>query len=803
MQSNIRSRAQARVGACADGPFDRRPTLASLAIFAGVATTIVVATFASGRPIGWGDEGLGAFMYMPGLWVRYAFFGWNPLVNAGGAFPANPETSALLPLASVAWLVHAAGLPPTLFEAGYIWFVHFGALTFSYLLITKLLAGRYMRAAAFVGALAYDLSLYGITTYWRIFDINVDLLVLTPFLLYTTCRLVEAEESGFWKALLGGAVGVLLLSSAFADLAYIVPIAVLTTAFGGWYVVRQRHVHEWRHSVGRVMGGWMLVGLSSAVTLLQTATDAPSAYSATGHVISSTTFLAVSSQSESYASLLRGFAVGIGSSVWAAKDPSWRFAYYSPEFTALAVGLLFVMAVGPMRRTNRGVALSAQVTFGAGIVGAMGLAGPTGAAYGWAFSHVPYFELLRIPYLALAPFVLIGSAIAVACGVRVLTCMWTDSLACVGGPEGFASKAGQFVPVALCAAVVVVYGWPVESGVVLTAPVTFHGPLVQSEVSVPASYPQLAAVLKRSGLQGGCVLVLPLAVNGARTLAWRYGYDGPDDDWLLLAQRVISSLHGSTGQLSRSFLAAMQGGFRSVVEEGGLLGCRYVLLQANSIADVYAGPDGSVPLDGIANRGAVAVAMRDARAALAQLDASRIWVRKALTLYRLPGLLVEPPVYARALSRDAVIPSLRVRAISPTEWLIGVSGGRGEWSLVLNESWAPGWRAFVMPGRESGVVGELVAGANWLLGELSGNGGRPNIDVSGLGSRGQASGLVLPDENGWVLKPSTTDHGTRTVALVYVPQTIVGYGVLVSIISFLLVLVGVAHESRFWHRDED
>jgi hypothetical protein len=764
-------------------------------LFVSVAAATVGMTFSSGRPIGWGDEGLGAFMYAPALWLRYAFFTWNPLVSGGGAFPVSPESTALLPLAAFASLLHALGLPPVAFEAAYVYLVHFAAMSLVYLLARRLLLGSYARGAAVVAALAYDLSLYAASSYWRIYDINISLLVLAPFTLYVTCRYVDRGGPGFWTTTLASAGGLVLLASAFTDLAYVVPIGALAFCFLIWYAMRKHSGAQSLRAVCRAAAGWVLIGSAGALVLSSTIALSPSAYTGTGHTISSTSFLAVSSQYETLGSLLRGFAIGVHSPVWLAKDPPWRFAYYRPALAAVGVVLLLTTLLGPLWRTNRGVASVSVGVYALGLLGAMGSQGPTGTIFLWAFRHVPYFVLLRIPYLALAPLILIGSSMGLACGARGLASTFAATYSRVTGrtpdPRGLPGIA-VLGAITTC---VGIYGFPIETGVVLTGAVTFHGPQVTSEVSVPSTYHVLSGELRRLDLNGSCVLVFPLAVNGARPLAWHYGYDGPDDDWLLLGQRVVSSLHGATGPLSQALLAAMQGGFPSVIADGGLLGCSYVLLQSNSMADVYGGVGGSAALGGTANSALVNAAMASARVALARLSARLVWRGPSLALYRLPSEMVVPPVYARPVGSSSIAPALYSRQVSPTEWLVRAVGGRGKWSLVLNQSWDAGWTAYQIPSPPCGPCTGLAAAASAVVNTLSGDSALGVTDVSGLGPTGQRAGLVLPDANGWVLS-GVGRRKRAEVALVYVPQEVVGYGALVSIVATLLLLVGAAGEVR-------
>jgi len=64
----------------------RRYSLVAPIILTLIAAIITALTFRNGRPIGWGDEGLGAFLYDPKHWLTDAYYAWDPTINLGGSY---------------------------------------------------------------------------------------------------------------------------------------------------------------------------------------------------------------------------------------------------------------------------------------------------------------------------------------------------------------------------------------------------------------------------------------------------------------------------------------------------------------------------------------------------------------------------------------------------------------------------------------------------------------------------------------------------------------------------------------------
>jgi hypothetical protein len=279
--------------------------------------------------------------------------------------------------------------------------------------------------------------------------------------------------------------------------------------------------------------------------------------------------------------------------------------------------------------------------------------------------------------------------------------------------------------------------------------------------------------------KGMRVLTLPLSTDGNISLKWTNGYNGPDDSALLFGVPTISYFQEGSGLLSRYLVN--NNGVAGVIQSAGRLGCEYVLLQGDAISGVYGGSTGGTPIGPRADPGSVHALLTSARYALQYFGATRIATFGDLMLYRLPDPMVFPLVFAQSLSTGGLPPRLKVSSISPVEWQVQASGGRGDWRLVLNAAADPGWRVVTSDTRSS------MANSIWPVVPfiLSGFHEIPGVSYGQMGSGGVSAATVLPDYNGWS-EPPVTSGRTMNLVVLYHPQILVGIGWTVSLVCILV-----------------
>jgi hypothetical protein len=769
----------------------RRYSLVAPIILTLIAAIITALTFRNGRPIGWGDEGLGAFLYDPKHWLTDAYYAWDPTINLGGSYPIDPATTALLPLATAWTLLRSAGFPYVAIQALYIFGVLDAALLFWFWTFTSALTAaamprspRFTTLAAFSGSVAAVINLYSATTYWRLFDLNISIIALVPFVLWLINKAFDGAPA--WSLITEAALGFVLLSAAFLNFAYLVPVGILAVCYALWRT-------SWRR--GRASRAWFRLMLAAvtavfvdAALFLPAILSSVGAYGSAGKGLPNNTVLSSSSEYASLWNVARGMAVSPASALWLGKDPSWRYFYSGPLGIACGLLVLGVMALGLVGKSTRRVAAFGIAMFSVGILAATGAGGPTGALFSWCFTHIPGFVLFRIPYLAFAPFVMVGIGMAVAGGTAWLAGAVSQvSVLRSRKLLGRCMSLSHVIGVAT-AVLMIGYAFPLSSGMAVDEPVTIHGPTVSVEIEVPNDYSVIGRFLAEHD-PGGYrrVLALPLSEAQSVALAWPDGYDGPDYDYLLLGAPSLEFLANGIDAWERDFIRdSKDSNLRSLIRTAGLLGCGYVLLQGDVLSDVYAGRGGDEGLSLTADPKAVGELLTSARATLAQLGSRMVLAAGELALYELPAGLVRPLFYALPAEATGKAPVIRASAVNPVEWRITATGGRGSWLLLMNAETSRGWETFV-----SGASGS--ASRNSVLGVLAdvpiaaaGIRASPRLGSDEIMAGGISGHTVLPSGNSW--REEALNGSTRTLILIFVPQVWRGVVNLVSVVGWFALL---------------
>ena len=761
-----------------------------------IALLVTLLNFRTGLPIGFADGGLGQFLYDPGHWLQDSFYGWDPSMNLGGAYGISPATTVLLPLTATWTALARLGLSSWAIQTLYIFGILEAALLFSFYAIRRTLAASSRPrsaslpfAAPLVGSIATVFNLYSATTYWRLFDLNVALIALVPFLIWLINKAFDGARVLTLSILL--AVGLIVLSPAFSNLAYIPPVAVLTITYAAWRATLVRRP---------TCRPFLRLAAASLVALLADASiygpailSSLTAYSApTANLLSNSLVLSVSSAQASIWNVLRGMVVSPSNDLWLGKDPSWRYFYSTPIGLALGVLLLALAVVGLRTRETRRCAGYALLVLSLGALGAMGSAGPTGALFLWCFAHVPAFTLLRIPYLAFAPFLTVGFGLATAAGAQSVlsACQGVRARSSVFEGRGL-HRIRQWRPTnshvtLLILALLVGYAFPLTVGLEVPEPITIHGPTITSTVKVPPDYIVVRRYLASHDLAGSRVLALPLSEATNVALRWRNGYDGPNDDYLLLHAPTVAFLSSGVDPWEVDFIRALDvSALPALINAAAILGCRYVLLQADALAEVYGGPGGDEALSVRANRGAIAHFIKSARAALAQLQARRVLTAGQLTLYQLPSALVRPQVYSVATAAGSEAPTIQAHPVTPTEWIVTATGGRGGWYLVLNAQTDTGWRML----RSTASPRDSLNPVSRLLGRLAldaaGVSMARGISVAQVWAGGEKGSTVLPA--GMIWPEFATGSGKQTIVLIFAPELWHGLANLLSILGWSCV----------------
>jgi hypothetical protein len=362
-------------------------------------------------------------------------------------------------------------------------------------------------------------------------------------------------------------------------------------------------------------------------------------------------------------------------SYWA---PSWRLTYDTPLFKVLSAVLVFVVALGVLARWSRVLVRWATGLWIGGIVLCLGGSGLFGSLYVWAVVHVPYFGAFRDATNKWTPLVLVGATLLFASGSGWLL-----------NHKGIRQK--RVCRVMICGilgAVIVAYAFPMWLGGPADPVIRGPGWSIGRGVTVPPAYEELRTYLDH---QKGWfrVLVLPLSTSGYRWFKWQRGYDGPDASWLQLGVPAVSS--GGEGSVPGgsvlSGLAALPLSSQLVLAER--LGCRYAVVESDVVS--VSGPFSLNSL-GLWKPGSLVGAVQRA-------GGVSVFRSGAVQVFRLPASRVGQLVsYATLVAGSAVHARTSVswRAVSPTSFVIRISGVEASGEVEIAEAYASQWRARVV-----------------------------------------------------------------------------------------------------------
>jgi hypothetical protein len=727
----------------------------------------VLTWFHRGLPIGYGDSGVFQFFLHPTYLLDLYRWAWNP--DALGGYAA-PQQLTLLPVTALFSVLSWLGLSLGASQAAWYWLIEFSAMTTMYLLLLRLggLEPRW-RMASFVGAVLYAFNPLTMTVYWYAGFQGVSVILFLPMVLLLLDH--SPQLSTAHLALLTAAV-LFINSSAFENPAFGVPIVALGTVF----LVVRLNWKQWRSlskTLLRISVGVALGTAANAWWILPLVRGAAGYYANVAALEDPTSTLEMSSSETSLLSVLRLLPYTSGAPLWAYKNPTWRFAY-DRWYMWVITGLLWIIVLIALSRPSRPrLRWLFLLVSAASVLLLLGIGPPVGGLYLWLFNHVAYFHAFRFPSSKFALVLAFGSAGLIALGLEALI-----PLRLLGRER---TSVGWIVILISLALLCGIYVFPMWTGVVANGPITIRGVPVTAEISVPGEYETLAAFLRRRA--GAYELIaLPLRQGTYVTLQWAAGYDGPDPTWLLLEHPSLSYFAAGVQSMDALQTAASESSTSEVVRVAGMMGARYVLLQADAISAL-----------GSATVTPTSDLLGSTTEELRRLGAKEVFHLGKLTLYEVPGKLRRVMVYApqdvrivpswhqwisegiaaNSFDGDAILaadskqasallstggtspPVLRVSQDNPTRWVINVRAAQRSFMVALNQSFDPGWKATIEPAasaQQPDTVGSVVA----------------HVRVNDFA-------------NGWIISPSTSggDRDFRIV-LEYEPQRVVLLGEWIS-----------------------
>jgi hypothetical protein len=667
-----------------------------------LAALNVVTWFPSWQPIGWRDTGLWTFSYHPALLAHVDSYPWNPLDQLG---VPNANDLASLPFALWFWGASILGVTAGVAQALLYYLVQASAMCLMYIMLLRLLGTQTSssRAAACLGALFYNFSLLSLENYWMIGNASIALLPLIPALLLAIEGIVRGERPV--PVALGLGVACTCLLGSFQNPAYVLPLfpmCVMHTVgrLGGSQGRELGRGRNWRLArgtrEGRAAGGQPKASGSGRVLLrvavvagftclllswflLPMVENVGAYYQSATSQLNPLVLLRQAGLNVDLTSLLRfkAFRTSAPSfaSYWA---PSWRLTYDTPLFKVLSAVLVSVVALGVLTRWSRVLVRWATALWMGGIILCLGGSGFFGSLYVWAIVHVPYFGAFRDPTNMWTPLVLVGTTLLFASGSRwLLNCKAIRERRVVG-----------LMTCGILATVVVAYAFPMWLGGPGDPVIRGPGWSISRGVSVPLAYEEARTYLEH---QKGWfrVLVLPLSSSGYRWFKWQRGYDGPDLSWLQLGVPAVSS--GGEGSLPGgsvlSGLATLPLSSQLVLAER--LGCRYAVVESDVVS--VSGPFSLNSL-GLQKASSLVSAVERARGV-------SVFRSGAVQVFRLPMSRVRQLVsYSTLIPRGAGSPRTLVswRAVSPTSFVIRISGVEAAGEVEIAEAYASQWRARVV-----------------------------------------------------------------------------------------------------------
>lgn len=353
----------------------------------------------------------------------------------------------------------------------------------------------------------------------------------------------------------------------------------------------------------------------------------------------------------------------------------------------------------------------------------------------WLYDNVPGIWLLREPFAKLAPMLVVIYGLLVAFSLDALFQAVKETDLTVRGGAAAAS----------CTALIgiVAYPSPLWNGEVI--PDRENSVISSAHVIVPQAWRDVGRLLNDDKLVRGKALVLPL--NDYYQMPTTWGYYGTDYLARLLIRRpVIQLLPGSYFDERPSYVKLVKtiedllardeaGEVPEVLEK---LGVSHVILRH----DLVARAEGRTFKDAAE----LAPALRRVQGLRLQRSFGLLDVFKITTS---DGQLVR----TQAVRRDDR-PELTWKRANPSRYSVQVQEARQPFTLILTESYGPGWKL-------KGLPPDLVA---------------KHVQVDGYA-------------NGWRLPPLRN----KSLFLEYVPATKARIALRVSQFTALIVMVWVAH----------
>lgn len=725
-----------------------------VAVFA-VAGLDVLAWFRGQLPLGAGDGGLLWSAYHAQFALGAYLHAWNPYPNLGQPTGAQ--------IALVTWLLPFviaahAGLSAWVSQAVWFWGIQVASMYFMYSLLEESLPSqRYRSMAAIGGALFYNFMPLVAVNYWFRTDLNLVILPFAPAALIWVGRLPRANAR--WIATRGA--GLLFFgSSLFLDSAYILPIVglgmmrLLFSLRGEWQGGRALQ------QARSVLFGAIAAACANLWYLVPVVESVRSTYQAASAQENPLVTLVAASSEVSIVGLAEFRALNANAAAWAFRDPSWRGLYSSPALVAVGILLLVIALFGALHmKAVRGGAYFGVVWL-VGISLSLGLSGPTGPVYLWAFEHIPFFGALRNPVNKFAIWIAIGGS-----GLVAIATLRLLGLVHRWGRREWQVWVGGAVGIGL----ILLYGFPMLTGGVVDGEIRIAGhPAPTTAVQVPGYYRAVTSYLRESGARGG-LATLPLSQTTYVTMAWRHGYDGADLQWLVLEREAVGYTTAGTTALGQ-YLESLQAEGTSVLAANlGRLGVKYVLLEGD-VRGVGPGP-----------RTAPSVSAKQYEIALRASGATVVVRSGPLVLMRLPSRVITPMVTLSVGdgggssgldlgNRGAPWRPVSSSSLTGGGVMVRLPGGWSGGLLTVHNSYASGW-----------VATEVLSG---------GSGGKG-------GSRKPLKHVMVDGVlNGWVV-PASGNGERATVSVTYQPQTVTSEAAVASILSIVIV-IGWEVGCRLW-----
>lgn len=758
-------------------------------IFAVVATVIIINSYPNMLPVAWGDSGLAQAFVNPLTFYKASLYAWNPLFNTGGSFPNNGGAEPAFTIFGLFGVVtnHLFG-SPGLTQAIATWAIHFFAMFYMYKFLATILPVK-SRLAAFNGALAYDLSVFLASTYWRIYNDNTSFVTLIPFTLYVAIKLQRPINSRIFRRLVIESIITLsFFAPALANLAYVPSLLLATVLIITWSFKYKKGNISIPHYLKRFTFLVVAVILVNAWYLLPVLTSSLTAFGSTGATLSNSLVLS-STESRSIHLALLGLPNGSSWVLWGTRFTMPLKILQSPVYQVLTYGTLAAIVLSSKMRKQRSTVGLAMGLYFFGLLVSQGETGPTGSIFRWFFANIPFFTIFRIPTQQMVPFVVVGYAIGIACSTNYLISLFASKIRSKRetGTQGKKLFAIEFAPY-ITSVIIVVLGWPLTiSGSILTSPISYRMPTTSTQIRIPDAYDRARALLQKLDTLDYRTLILPLSSYGSRTYKWSSGGTMTDQSWLLFDTGSITGISGSENYsatlLNNVLTTAVDQGIVNVLKLSETLGTRYVLVDHYTNGTALAGHNGTIQLETESNsqqRVSLSHYYQSLISALQQVGAQPLARYGSIAIYQLPTDQVRPIIFLTNSEhrRAASQPLFSYR--SPIQFSVSLKSVKYPSLLVLNQSWDPGWHLIQdSPNRPN--YANLRACFKSILYRISGI-ATPLCAQNSIANT--AASQSLPIGNYWPLRSSTS---AESYQIVYMPQLIYGLARIITLVSVILL----------------